>query len=250
MEPEAKLCLPLAQKIFHDFAGEFDCAIATWKGSGKKFFESIASQLDIPTESEPDENGKTKALTMDGLKEAIADGINPEQTLLIFPEAKRLTTGVRYWLEDLIDTGLTIVAIAVTNPAKDIFLNLIEIEIANPTEVKIREIMRNEAERYGLSLSNAEISALLPQAGRSAIVAKQVIRRRALGIESETAQHTQYINVTPLWFAFLARFGAMKFIGMGTERKDWQIFGGLAFMLFMSLKQLGQIRGTKRRIGQ
>ena len=250
MEPEAKLCLPLAEKIFKDFEGELDCAIATWKGSGKKFFQSIAEQLDIPTESEPDDNGKTKPLTMDGLKEAIADSINPEQTLLIFPEAKRLTTGVRYWLEDLIDLGLTVVAIAVTNPGRDIFLHLTEIEIANPTEGKIREVMQSEAERYGLSLSDAEVSALLPQAGRSAIVAKQVIRRRALGIKDESATHTQYINVTPLWFAFLAGFGAMKFIGMGTGRKDWQIFGGLAFMLFMSLKQLGQIKGTKRRLGQ
>jgi hypothetical protein len=40
-----------------------------------------------------------KPLTMDGLKDEIAENIG-DRTLLIFPESKRLTTGARYWVQD------------------------------------------------------------------------------------------------------------------------------------------------------
>ncbi len=45
-------------------AEEFSIATATYKGSGKKFFQQIAEQLDIPTEIENDK-GKIKQLTLD-----------------------------------------------------------------------------------------------------------------------------------------------------------------------------------------
>jgi hypothetical protein len=51
-----------------------------------------------------------------------------EETLLIFPEAKRLTTSIRYWLEDAIANGVTLVCFGVANPGKDIFLEMLEIE--------------------------------------------------------------------------------------------------------------------------
>ena len=78
---------------------------------------------NIPTEFEPDENGKTKALTIDGLKDAIAHNINPEHTFLIFPEVKQLTISVRYWFGNLIDAGLTVVDMTITNPGKDVSYN-------------------------------------------------------------------------------------------------------------------------------
>lgn len=81
-------------------------------------------------------------------------------------------------------------------------------------------------------------------------MARKIIRNWALGIKKETAKHSQYVNVTPLWFAFLAGFAAMKFVGMGVGDKSLQVFGGLAFMAFMSLKQLGQIKGSYRGLGQ
>jgi hypothetical protein len=111
--------------------GEFNSAIpkgtrsviATYKGSIKKFFVAIAMQLDIPTtETQYNKNGDStgeKDLTVDALKQEILDNSN-EDTLLVLPEAKRLTTSIRYWLEDMMSAGVRIVCFAVANPGKDI----------------------------------------------------------------------------------------------------------------------------------
>ncbi|MCT7984909.1 hypothetical protein NG796_16685 [Laspinema sp. A4] len=240
-------------RVVDEFTGELDVAIATYKGSGKNFFHRLAEQLDVDiTEPKLNREGEPvgeRSLTMDELKEALLDRMNSD-TLLIFPEAKRLTTGVRYWLEDAISNGVRICCFAVVNPRRDIFLDMVEIELEPPSEKHIREVMRSEAQARGLNLSESELADLAPQAGRSPLMAKQVIKRHSLGIHDEKAEHTQYINVTALWFAFLLGFGAMRYIGMSTGQKDVQIFGGLAFMAFMGLKQLGQIKGTRKRLGQ
>ena len=63
-------------------------------------------QLGCPTEDDRD-----KPMTVDALKKEIL--INSgEDTLLIFPEAKRLTTSIRYWLEDMISSGARVVCFA------------------------------------------------------------------------------------------------------------------------------------------
>ena len=50
----------LAQALYEEMLGDFQCAIATYKGSLKKFFTAIAFQLQIPTEDDND-----KSLTVD-----------------------------------------------------------------------------------------------------------------------------------------------------------------------------------------
>ena len=92
----------MAQALYEQMLGDFQAAIATYKGSVKKFFTAIAFQLDIPTENEDG-----KQLTVDQLKEEIAVNCS-DGTLLILPEAKRLTTSIRYWLEDLMANGVVV----------------------------------------------------------------------------------------------------------------------------------------------
>ncbi|MBE9171206.1 hypothetical protein IQ238_28120 [Pleurocapsales cyanobacterium LEGE 06147] len=87
----------------------------------------IAFQLQIPTEDEND-----KSLTVDALKEEILVNCG-EDTLLILPEAKRLTTSIRYWLEDALGAGVRVVCFAVANPGRDIFLEMLEIELELPS---------------------------------------------------------------------------------------------------------------------
>ena len=60
----------------------------------------------------PTHDNNEKALTVDALKEEILVN-SGENTLLIFPEAKRLTTSIRYWLEDIISAGVSVVCFAV-----------------------------------------------------------------------------------------------------------------------------------------
>ncbi len=95
----------------------------------------IAMQLGCPTE-----NDEGKAMTVDALKEEILVN-SGEDTLLIFPEAKRLTTSIRYWLEDMISSGVRVVCFAVANPGKDIFLEMLEIELELPSDAYIRLVM-------------------------------------------------------------------------------------------------------------
>lgn len=243
-----------AQALFNRFAGEMDCAIAIYKGSGKTFFAAIAEQLDIPTaEPKYNKDGEEvgeKPMTMDRLKEEIAANCN-DNTLLIFPESKRLTTGVRYWLEDLMSAGVRVCCFGVVNPGRDIFLEMLEVELPLPDDRAIRETMRQEAERSGLTLSESRLAELQPLAGRNPMLARKVIRREKLGMNPDrVVEHQQYLDISPLVMAALACLAIVRFIGLGTGNKSLYIVGGIAMMAGLSLKYLGKIQPAKRRYGQ
>ena len=232
---------------------DYAIATATYKGSGKKFFKAIAEQLDIPTtETKYDRNGEPtgeKEMTMDALKEEIALNCLPN-TCLIFPEAKRLTTGVRYWLEDLMNNGVRVVCFAVVNPNRDIFLDMIEIEIKPPDDSQIRATMKDEAQLLGMNLTDSRLAELQTLAGRNPAIARKVIRRERLGMNPDKVEHSQYLDISPLVMAALACLAIVRFIGMGTGNKGLYIVGGIAMMVGMSLKYLGRVRGSRRKYGQ
>lgn len=251
---EAGMIGDMPERLVKLYASEFAIATAIYKGSGKRFFNSIAEQLDIPT-TEPryNKDGECvgeKAMSMDVLKDEISDNIGPN-TLLIFPEAKRLTTGVRYWLEDAISNGVKVICFAAANPGKDIFLEMLEIELELPSDKLIRETMQAEANRMGLNITRSRLAELQPLAGRNPMLARKVIRNERLGLNQKASpQHTQYVVVMPLVIACLMAFGVMRFIGMGTRNKGLYIFGGIALISGMTLKQVGQVRGARKRLGQ
>lgn len=83
----------------------------------KQFFTAIAENLNIPTTNEND-----KPLSTEALKAEITLNVNPN-TLFIFPHAKRIPTGIRYWLDFIGDQGVKIIAFTVTNPKKIFFSN-------------------------------------------------------------------------------------------------------------------------------
>lgn len=232
---------------------ELRVAIAVYKGSGKQFFQKLAEALDIPTvEDKLDKNGDVvgeKPLTMDALKDEIAENIGAD-TLLILPEAKRLSASIRYWLEDAIVAGCRVVCFAPVNPGRDIFLDMLEIELALPSDQAIREVMAAEAQRQGLQLTRSELAELQPLAGRNPMLARKVVRQRRLGIQHQRPEHTQYIVIMPIIIAALMAFGIVRFIGMGTQNKSLYIFGGTALVTGMALKQLGSVRGARKRLGQ
>lgn len=233
---------------------EFDnVAIATYKGSGKKFFITIAEQLGIATtEPKLDKNGDEvgeKPLSMDGLKEAIADQVEPE-TVLVLPAAKRLSTGIRYWLEDLMSSGVRVCCFAVINPGRDIFLEMTEIDIDPPDDRTIRQILKSEADRFGLELSTNRLAQLQSLAGRNPAIARKVIRRERLGMNPDKVEHSQYLDISPIVMAGLAMLAVVRFIGMGTGNKSLYIIGGIAMMVGMSLKYLGRVRGARKRYGE
>jgi hypothetical protein len=233
-----------ALAVHEELSGEFNSAIATYKGSIKKFFIAIAMQLDCSTHDDND-----KAMTVDALKEEILVN-SSEDTLLVFPEAKRLTTSIRYWLEDMISNGVKVVCFAVANPGRDIFLEMLEIELELPSDRIIREVMEAEAQKQGLNLSKSKLAELQPLAGRNPMLARKIIRNEKLGLKQDKPEHTQYVVIMPIIIAALFSFAVVRFIGMGTGNKGLYITGGVCLVSAMALKQLGNVRGARKRLGQ
>ncbi len=230
-----------AKALFSEMQGEYRTAMAIYT-KPKKFYRAIAFQLGIPTEYEG------KKLSVEQLEDEIHKNIN-QHTLLILPKAKRLSAGIKYWLEQLMDDGAILVCLEVVRPKGDIFLEMLEIELDLPSNKVIRDIMKAEAEILGLDLTKAELAELQPLAGRNPFLAKKTIRKHKLGIKQK-AQHTQYVNIMPIFFAVIMFFAILRFVGMGTKNKSLYIFGGVSLAGLMSLKQLGSIKGAQKRLGQ
>ena len=237
--------MEVAQSLYEEMVGDFEAAIVIYKGSLRNFFKTIAFQLGIPTENE-----EGKQLTVEQLKEEILVNCS-EGTLLILPEAKRLTTSIRYWLEDLMGNGVVLVCFAAVNPGRDIFLEMLEVELELPSDQEIREVMEDEARNQGLNLSSSKLAELQPLAGRNPMLARKVIRNEKLGLNKQAKpEHTQYVVVMPIIIAALFSFAVVRFIGMGTGNRSLYIIGGICFVAAMALKQLGYVQGARKRLGQ
>ena len=184
-------------------------------------------------------------MTLDELKEEIALNI-PADALLLFPEAKRLTTGIRFWLEDL---NCRICCFAVANPNRDIFLDMVEIELSLPDDRTVRSAMESEARAIGLNISEARFSQLQSYAGRNSAAARKIIRQEKLGLTKDP-NHNQYLDISPLVMGLFCCVAIVRFIGLGTGNRSLYIIGGIAMMLGLALKYLGRVSGPRRRIGQ
>lgn len=235
---------------------EAGCVATTiYKGSGKQFFVQLAEQLDIPTTAPRyGRNGEVtgeKSLTVDQLKDEIVGNVR-HGTLLLLPEANRLTKGLRYWFEDLMATGrVRLCCFGSVNPGKDIFLDMLEVELELPSDSFIRLVMAAEAQRQGLEITKNRLAELQPLAGRNPMLARKVVAGERAGLnKSASPQHTQYVVVMPIVIACLMAFGIVRFIGMGTRNKSLYIFGGTALVAGMAMKQVGQVRGARKRLGQ
>ena len=238
-----------ASAIEDQLEGEFSIAKAVYKGSPRKFFQTIAEALDINTttpklNSKGEEIGE-KSMGVDEMMEEIALNF-PADGLLIFPEAKRLTAKIIFWLEDL---NCPICCFAVTKPNRDIFLRMIEIELALPDDRRIREIMQQEAENCRLNISEARLSQLQSYAGRNAAAARKIVKEEKLGLTKDP-NHNQYLEISPLVMGLFCCVGIVKFIGLGSGNRSLYMIGGIAMMLGLSLKYLGKVSGPRRRIGQ
>ena len=127
---------------------------------------------------------------------------------------------------------------------------MLEIELELPSARAIREVMEAEALRQGLNLSKSRLAALQPLAGRNPMLARKVIRNEKLGLKQDKPEHTQYVVVMPIIIAALLSFGIVRFVGLGTGNRGLYITGGCCLVAGMALKQLGSVRGARKRLGQ
>ena len=144
--------------------------------------------------------------------------------------------------------GVTVCAIANNNPNKDIFLEMLELELDLPKDKQIRQVMRDEADRLGFIVSDRDLAELQSYAGKNPMLARKVVRKKYMGLKNENIQHTQYIVIMPIIIAILMAFGIVRFIGMGTGNKALYIFGGVTLVAGMTLRQLGKVSGAKRKL--
>ena len=83
----------------------------------------------------------------------------------------------------MISSGVRVVCFAVANPGKDIFLEMLEIELELPSDRAIREVMEAEAQKQGLQISKSRLAELQPLAGRNPMLARKIIRNEKLGLK-------------------------------------------------------------------
>lgn len=118
-------------------------------------------------------------------------------------------------------------------------------------EILNEERLIGEAIAQGLTLTATELAQLQPLAGRNPMLARKVVKNHRLGLTQKAKpQHTQYVVIMPILIAALMAFGVVRFVGMGTQNKSLYIMGGVCLVSGMALKQLGGIRGARKRLGQ
>ncbi|WP_024547013.1 hypothetical protein [Picosynechococcus sp. NKBG15041c] len=228
-------------------------AIVTYQGSTKNFLVELAEQLNISTvEAKQNKDGEItgeRQLTVDELKDKLAADIK-KGTLLIIPEAKRLPASIRYWLEPLMKMGKIIVlAIAVAVVKRDIYLQMLEVELERPSIDAIRGVILEEAQKNDLALTDHQIAKLLTVAGRNPLLARKAVRNEKLGLNPEP-EHTQYLDISPIIISAMFAFSIVRFIGLGTGDRGLYVIGGIALVLGVMLRQIGKIRGARRKYGQ
>lgn len=200
---------------------EFPVAIAR-PCTPKQSLAAIAKQLGVDTETL-----EGKALTVQGLQEAIAQFLSENNAFLIWDDAHRLQVQLRCWLEQLHEQGQPMLLLAAHPPARDIFLKLPRIELQPLSDREIREIMKDAAAELGLSLSNAQLAHLQQRCAGNPMLARRVIREEYLGLDEPSPDHTQWIDGTPFLLAGLMVLTVVRFIGLGLNSTSLYLIGGM-----------------------
>ena len=79
---------------------------------------------------------------------------------------------------------------------------------------------------------------------RYEVKVSRTVLKRGLGSDTHS-----YFNIMPVIVAALLAFGIVRFVGMGTGNKGLYITGGVCLVTGMALKQLGSVRGARKRLG-
>jgi len=186
-------------------------------------------------------------MSVDEMKEEI--GSNLFNKLLIIDDAHRLPTSIKLWIEEIHKEGNQLLLFSITDPAKGIFVRLGKMELPQPTELQIRDIMQREAITLNLCLSPSRLAALQRRTGKNLMLAKKVIRDESLGISSGV-EHRDYVDISPFIMAGLAGLAVVRFIGLGLGDRTLYIVGGVAMVVSLMLKYLARgLTRNRKRLG-
>jgi energy-coupling factor transporter ATP-binding protein EcfA2 len=223
----------LAKAIVQQLSSEEFTAILLEPASSKQVLINIAKGLEIDCH-----NLEGKALTADGLKQAIANYFEHQTAFLIFDDAQTYESKFRMWLKALVRQGVPILALATNPPKTDVFVNLPRIELEPLPEYAIRELMEMAALDKGISLKPHEMATLQERAGGNPMLAQRAIKEEHIGLEVEAGDHKRYIDITPLILAIGVLLIAVRFLARGIDDKTLYIISGVGGALFMGFSRV------------
>jgi hypothetical protein len=83
------------------------------------------------------------------------------------------------------------------------------------------------------------------------MLARKLVQEESLGLSPDAGSHAQYFDIAPFVAAALCALGVVRFIGLGMGDKTLYIIGGVAMLVGLSLKYLGQgLSRPRRRLGK
>lgn len=199
----------------------------------KQMLVEIAEQLGVDTH-----NLEGKALTVEGLKTAIARYFQQNTAFLVIDDAHLSEPKFRSWLKGLKRQGVPMLLLATDPPRSDVFINLPRIELSPLPEYAIRELMEQAALERGLNLKSHELARLQERAGGNPNLAIRTVEEEYLGLDIEAGDHRRYIDGTPLLLLAGVGFVVIRFIGLGTNNQALYIFGGILAAIFLGVSRL------------
>jgi hypothetical protein len=201
--------------------------------STKQMLLDLCEQLGIDTY-----NIEGKALTIDGLKAAIASFFQRETAFLVIDDAHGLPTPFRAWLKLLKRQGVPMLLLASNPPRSDVFLNLPRIELKPLPEYAIRELMEQAALERGMNLANHQLARLQERAGGNPMLAIRAIDEEYLGLDIEAGDHKRYLDITPLILLLGTGFFVMRFVALGANNPTLYVMTGAVGALFLGISRV------------
>lgn len=204
----------------------------------KQMLVEMAMQLGVAIVEESLETNRSRSLTAEQLKPAIAIELRKQTAFVVLDDAHLCELKFRNWLRTLERQSIPLLLLATDPPKTDIFISIPRIELGPLPEYAIREVMEQAALERGLNLKISDLARLQQRAGGNPALAIRAINEEYLGLEPEAGDHRRYIDGTPLLLLLGIGFIVLRFIGLGTSNQTLYIFGGIAAAVFMGVSRL------------
>ena len=180
-----------------------------------------------------------KALTIDGMKDAIAVHLKQSTAFLVIDDAHSLESKTRVWLKYLKRSRQPMLLVATDPPRTDIFLNTPPLILQPLPEHCIRDLMEKTAIQYGIPLHARDFARLQSQSGGNPTLAIRAIEQEYLGLTVESSDEAKhYFDITPLLFFIGTMFVMLRFFALGSNNPLLYILAGSLAALTMGLSRL------------
>ncbi|MBD2770715.1 ATP-binding protein [Iningainema tapete] len=193
---------------------ELDAVYAIYTGSVKACLVAIAQQIDCPIVNEDG-----KPLTIDRLKEEIAQNING--IILIADNVHRFPASLKYWLEGLQEAGIIMLLLGTKRDLEGVSFKMPRLKLEPLTEADTRSLIWKEVSVRNLSLPSHRVAELASRAGGNPMLAKRMIDELESGVDDPNLNDGDtYIDISPVLMAAVGILAAVRFIGLALHDRS------------------------------